>query len=149
MSEQASNTVIMTMKLTDLPRDILTDILFTVMNLCWSGIDFVLCNRVSLEVLYDYAQWIFPYLCLRPWNIWQGTMHAEAENVIHMGYDSLHHGVRYLETGRVKKLELFCSTIISDPDSLHFHESQIDDWALECVLGSWPGNKVVLVYDMT
>ena len=138
------------MQLMDLPFDMLQEIFFKVMSLCWSGIDFALCNRQTMELLHANRHGILHYLHHRPWFIYNGTMHAEVEDVLGDIEDHrcLHHGARYLELGWVRKLELKCSSVQYASDGSILRDELVTDWALEYALGNWPSNKVVLVYDM-
>ena len=136
------------MQLTDLPFDMIEEIFFQLMQLCWSGIDFALCNRQTLQYLHLNRFRILAYLYNRPWYITNSVMHAEIENVRMSDYRSLHHGVKYLEIGRIKKLVLQCTSAKFGSDGVLLMSEQVPDWELESILGDWPSHKVVLVYDM-
>ena len=136
------------MKLTDLPFDMLEEVLFQAMCLCWSGIDFTLCSKETAKLLHTNRRRIMGFLCHRPWSIKAGVMHAEIDSVLGSDYCSLHHSVRYLELGWIRKLELHCTALTLGDDGRILRDDQVQDWQLECVLGDWPANKLVLVYDL-
>ena len=131
----------------DLPFDVLELIFIYLCQMCWSGIDFTLVNRKTLASLHANVHRLVPYLLGRPWLISHGVMYASAFGVLASDYRALHHGVKYLEMGLIKRLELNCTSVVQaqvdgvDCD-IHMRVSGDD---LEQILGEWPAHKVVLV----
>lgn len=135
------------MQLMDLPFDLLELIFIYLCQIDWSGIDFVLVNRTTLALLHANTARLVHYLYGRPWLISHGVMYANAADVLASDYRALHHGVKYLEMGLIRKLEVNCTSVAHARLAGVEYEMQlqVSEHNLEQILGDWPAHKVVLV----